>query len=486
MSSDLATTDHSNLATQRHFTFDKTFQEKIVQAMIADRSWAAQFAEVLDVNYFDHGYLKLIADRYVRYHLKFKEFPSQDLLRTLLIEDLKNDKDILHRQQVQAFLIKIAKNENPGDLPFVKERALEFCRKQRLQMALEKSVELIVDEDYDRVASVIKDALAAGTATTTGLVLNDDIDARYSETYRHTVPTGIAELDQKKILNGGLGGGELGVVVAPTGVGKSHWLVCMGANALREGKNVLHYTFELRERVVGIRYDSNLMDISSSDLSEHLSEVKEHYKAHTEYGKLFIKEYPTSTVTCHQIRNHVDRLSTIGFRPDMIIIDYAGIMRSSEKYEAPRFELKRVFEELRGLGLELDVPIWTATQSNKEGANADIVDLTNMAEAYAQAHICDFVVGISRKSSMKSTGYGTLFIAKNRAGMDGLQMQIHMDTSKSKVRILTEAEAAEFLPTNDGKPNHTSNNAVSQLRDLYKNQQRKQGDVQPVRLERLT
>ncbi len=466
---------------QIHFNFDKSFQEKIVQAMIVDRSWAAQFTEVLDIEYFEHGYLKLIAQKYVNYFMTFKEFPSEELLRTMLIEDLKADKDSLHKMQVQQFLIKVAKNEALGDLPYVKTKALDFCRKQGLQIALEKSVQLIVNDDYDKVASVIKEALAAGTATTKGLELNEDIDARYSETYRRTIPTGIFELDQKKILNGGLAGGELGVVVAPTGVGKTHWLVAMGANAVRNGKNVLHYSFELRERVVGIRYDSNMMDISSSDLSNYLPEIKEHYNSHKEYGKLYVKEYPTSTVTCYQIRNHIDRLATTGFRPDMIIIDYAGIMRSSEKYEAPRFELKRVFEELRALALELDIPIWTATQSNKEGANADIVDLTNMAEAYAQAHICDFVVGISRKSSMKSTGYGTLFIAKNRAGMDGLQMKIHLDTSKSKVRILTEAEAAEFLPGEDDKPNNTQGNAVANLRRLYQQQR----EASPVKLERL-
>lgn len=461
---------------QKHFTFDKNFQEKIVQAMIMDRLWAAQFGEVLDVNFFEHGYLKLIADRYISYHKKFKEFPSQDLLRTLLIEDLKNDKDLLHREQVKNFLIKVASMENLGDLPYVKERALEFCRKQGLQIALEKSVELIVNEDYDKVAAVIKTALAAGTTTTTGLNLGDDIDARYSETFRHTIPTGLDQLDQKRVLNGGLGGGELGVVVAPTGVGKSHWLVNKGAQALRKGKNVLHYSFELRERVVGIRYDSNLMDISSSDLPDHLPAIKAHYEENTQYGKLFIKEYPTSTITCHQIRNHIDRLATIGFRPDLLIIDYAGIMRSSEKYDAPRFEIKRVFEELRALALELDIPVWTATQSNKEGANADIVDLTNMAEAYAQAHICDFVVGISRKSNQKSTGYGTLFIAKNRAGVDGIQMPIYMDTSKSKIKILSEAEAAEFIPSSEGGRNghHGGGGTVDALRQMYKAQQASQ------------
>lgn len=111
-------------------------------------------------------------------------------------------------------------------------------------------------------------------------------------------------------------------------------------------------------------------------------------------------------------------------------------------------------------------------------------DLTNMAEAYAQAHICDFVVGISRKSNMKSTGYGTLFIAKNRAGMDGLSMQIHLDTSKSKIRVLTEAEASEFLPSEDNRSNHTQGNAVSTLRSLYKNQQSLR-NTSPVKLEKL-
>lgn len=483
MSSNLAKTNNT------HFTFNKDFQEKIVQAMIVDRNWCSQFLEVLDVNYFEHGYLKLIVNQYSGYYFKYKEFPSQELLRELLIEALKSDKDTVFRVQVQNFLIKVAKNENLGDLLYVKERALEFCKKQGLQLALEKSVELIASENYEKVSAIIKQALAAGEVATTGLDLSVDIDARYSETYRSTIPTGLKELDQKKILNGGIGGGELGVVIAPTGVGKTHWLVAMGANALRMGKNVLHYSFELRERIVGIRYDSNLLNISSSDISDFIPEVKQHYKEHSEYGKLFIKEYPTSTVTCHQIRNHIDRLAITGYRPDMIIIDYAGIMRSSEKYELPRFEIKRVFEELRALALELNIPIWTASQSNKEGANADYVDLTNMAEAYAQAHICDFVIGISRKSSQKSTGFGTLFIAKNRAGMDGVQMQIHMDTSKSKVRVLTEAEAAEYMPT-DNKNSNTANNSVSHLRNLFKQQQQLQKDKPhsslPVSLENLT
>jgi replicative DNA helicase len=484
----------------KHFTFDKTFQEKIVQAMISDKIWAAQFAEVLDVSYFEHAYLKLVASKYVEYHKKFKEFPSNELLRTILVEELKSDRDSILRQQIYSFLVMIARNENLGDLPFVKDRALEFCRKQGLQMALEKSVELIVSEDYDRVATVIKEALAAGMTTAPGLSLGTDVEARYSETARNPIKTGIPELDAKQLLNGGLGAGEIGTVVALSGVGKSHILIQFGAEAIKRGKNVVHYSFELRERAMGVRYDSYLCDINSLECSENIQKIKDHYKENEEtYGKLIIKEFPTRTATVQTLRNHLDRLALTGFRPDLVIVDYSGIMRSTEKYELPRMELQRIFEELRGLAQELNVPIWTATQSNKEGSKQDFIDMTNMAESYGQSHACDVIFGFHRKPEMKATGYGTLFIAKNRAGKDGIQFYVHLDTSKSKLKIISEMEpelAENATSGNNGGGNnfsssHGNNNssqsssAISALRKIYKEQQKEKSENNPVKLESL-
>lgn len=208
-----------------------------------------------------------------------------------------------------------------------------------------------------------------------------------------------------------------------------------------QGKNVLHYTFELNERAVGIRYDSHLLDIDSIDCYEHKEKIKKYYEENAEtLGRLKIKYYPTGTATINTLRSHIDKLTIEGFRPDVLIIDYAGIMRSTEKYELLRLELKKIYEELRGFANEVDIPVWTASQSNKEGANKDYVDLTNMAEAYGQAHVADFVLGLARKSMSKSTGYGNVFIAKNRAGVDGVQFQIHLDTARSKLRVLSEEE----------------------------------------------
>jgi len=428
---------------QAHFSFDRGFQEKIVQAMIMDRVWASQFAEVLQVDFFEYGYLKKIASSYLDYYANYKEFPSLELLATVTATDLKGPADEAIRSQVKEFLIRVSEHQNLGDLAYVKEKSLDFCKRVGLQKALEQSIDFIETEKYEKVVEIIKKAIAAGTEHSSGLDLVADVDARYSETFRRTIPTGVPELDQRKILNGGLAAGEIGVIIAATGAGKSQILVHFGAQALLRGKNVLHYTFELNERAIGVRYDSHLLNIDSLECAEHTEQIKNFYAENADtLGHLRIKYYPTGGATVNTLRAHIDKLATTeGFVPDLLIVDYAGIMRSTERYELLRLELKKIYEELRGFANELDIPVWTASQSNKEGADKDYVDLTNMAEAYGQAHVADFVLGLSRKALNKSTGLGNIFIAKNRAGVDGVQYQIILDTARSKMRILTESEA---------------------------------------------
>ena len=448
-SNSIATSSSTEETKTKKFSFDKSFQEKIVQAMVVDRIWASQFSEVLEVEYFQYAYLKLIASEYLRYYRTYKEFPTSDLLSQILVKNLKESgtDGILRDQVKEFFLSRIRQDKDLSDLPYVKEQALMFCKRSAIHKALLKCVELANSEkpeDQEKIFDEVKKAASAGNENTVGLDLFDDVAARYSETYRRTIATGIKELDQREILNGGLGAGELGFVVAASGVGKSHALVHMGAQALLQGKNVVYYTLELNERMTGIRFDSHLMDINSSDCYKWQDAIVKFYKDNQDVlGKLRIKYYPTGGATIATLRSHLDKLASQGFRPDLVIVDYAGIMRSMERYDLLRLELKKICEELRGFAGELDVPVWTALQSNKEGANAEIIDMTNLAEAFAQAHVADFIMGIARPTKIKSTGYCTIHIAKNRAGRDGLTFNGHIDTARSKLRVLTEEEIAE-------------------------------------------
>ena len=417
--------------------YGKSFQEKIFQGLLGDSAWAAQMVEVMNPSFFDVDYLKFLCDRYFTYYNKYKSFPTLGLLVTIIKEDLSENSDQILRDQIVDFLIRIKANPHPGDIGYVKEKSLDFCKKQAFKEALEKAVDLIQGENFEQVLDLMKKAVSVGLPNTKGHDFFEDMEARFVKINRHTCPTGFKRLDEKDIFQGGLGRGEIGVVVANTGVGKSHWLVALGCNAMRSGKNVLHYTFELTEHAVGLRYDSNLCGIPSNEVQDRKDLVVETYKDKT-LGRLIIKEYPTGSATVMTVRNHVEKLQLKGFKPDIIIIDYADIMKSSKSYDSLRHELKLVYEELRNLAMELEVPVWTASQANRDSAQADVVGLENMSEAYGKAMVADVVVSLSRKASEKATGYGRLFIAKNRAGKDGVMFPISIDTSMSMFEILDE------------------------------------------------
>ena len=212
----------------------------------------------------------------------------------------------------------------------------------------------------------------------------------------------------------------------------------MGAEAIRRGKNVIHYTFELSETITGIRYDSNLCNISSSDIIDRKEEVLKHYEE-TDYGRLIIKQYPTGSASIVTIRNHIEKLSMKNIIPSLIVIDYADIMRSTRQYDSMRHELKLIYEELRNLAMELNIPIWTASQANRDSADKEVVNLSNMSEAYGKAMVADVVISLSRKPLEKSTGAGRLFVAKNRAGRDGIVFPIRIDCAKSKISVIDDA-----------------------------------------------
>ena len=417
--------------------YGKDFQEKIFQALLTDHQWASQMVEVMKFDYFELKYLQFLCDRFFGFYSKYRNFPTLQLLVTIIKDDLSSGDDIILREQVIEYLTRMKSSPNIGDLKFVKEKSLDFCKKQTLQQALEESVKAIKEENYESVLNIMKDAVYKGSSSTIGHDFFEDHEARFTLVDRATCPTGLKELDKKDILNGGLGRGEIGVAVAPTGVGKSHWLVAMGAEALRRGKNVVHYTFELTETAVGIRYDSNLCGIPSSNVYENKEKVLQFYKEN-DLGRLIIKQYPTGAASIVTIRNHLEKLAMKDFIPSLIVIDYADIMRSTRTYDSLRHELKLVYEELRNLAMEMNIPIWTASQANREASKSDIVGLENMSEAYGKAMVADVVISISRKPMEKSTGAGRLFVAKNRAGRDGMMFPIRIDTSMSKIDILSE------------------------------------------------
>lgn len=422
-----------------HFqSYGKHFQEKVFQGLLTDHSWASQMLEVMLPDFFELRYLTYLCEKYFGYFSKYRSFPTGNLLITIIRDDLADDHDVLLKEQIVDYLQRMKMDPDMGDIQYVKDKALDFCKRQAFKEALEQAVELIGDDKYESVVNLMKSAVSVGMSNTVGHDFFADCEARFVKSNRVVVPTGLSRLDAHDILRGGLGKGELGVVTANTGVGKSHWLVAMGAEAMRHGKNVIHYTFELSEEAVGLRYDSNLAKIPSNEIQDRKDEVLEKYED-MDLGGLIIKEYPTGTASILTIKNHIDKLLLRDFKPALIVIDYADIMRSTRQFDSMRHELKLIYEELRNLAMELNIPVWTASQANRDSANSDIVGLENMSEAYSKAMVADVVVSLSRKATEKATGAGRLFVAKNRAGRDGLLFPINIDTARSRFTVLDES-----------------------------------------------
>lgn len=432
--------------------YGKQFQEKIFQALLTDRTWAAQMAEVMTPSYFELKYLAFLTEKYFSYYTKYKDFPTLQLLVSIIRDDLREGKDALLRDQIVDFLQRIRTNPDVGDLQYIKDKALDFCKKQAMKDALEKAVDLIATDNMDPVIDLMRHALSVGTPQSIGHDFFADCETRFMKIRRITIPTGMELLDRSDVLNGGLGSGEIGVIIANTGVGKSHMLVNLGCEAIRRGKNVLHYTFELSETAVGIRYDSNLCSIPSNEVCDRKDEIINYYQE-VELGRLIIKEYPTGSASVMTLRNHIEKLLLKGFTPDVILIDYADIMRSSRKFDSLRHELKLIYEELRNMAMEMKIPIWTASQANRDSANSEVVGLENMSEAYGKAMVADVVLSLSRKASEKSIGVGRIFVAKNRAGRDGILYPMRIDTSMSKFTLL---ENAEEISLNDAMESDSS------------------------------
>ena len=221
-----------------------------------------------------------------------------------------------------------------------------------------KSVKLIKSSSFDEIQSVIEEALKLGTDNNFGHDFIKDFEERYTITSRDPVSTGFERIDE--ICKGGLGKSELGVVIAPTGAGKSMVLVHLGSEALKQGKTVVHYTLELQDTVVGNRYDSCISGVPLADLFHNKQQVL--YKIKDIPGQLIIKEYPTKSASTETIKQHIERLKKRGIEPDMIIVDYADLLRPVRSTAEKRFDLENTYEELRAIAQIYKCPVWTASQ----------------------------------------------------------------------------------------------------------------------------
>jgi hypothetical protein len=437
--------------------YGKVFQDKLVYLILTERSFADQIGEVLDINFLEFKYLQSITRNVYDYKDKYSSHPSLKMIASIIQTSAEDD--VVKEQSKEYLRDALQDSSIIQDCDYVKETSLDFCKKQKLKEAMLKSVKLLNNSSFDEISSVINDAIRLGSDNDFGYDYKMDFEDRFKVKHRNPLTTGWEEVDA--ICKGGLGNGELGVVIAPTGAGKSMALVHLGSQAVSQGKTVIHYTLEMADTVIGGRYDSCLTGVKLGDLFSFKEQIYEKIKDIE--GNVIIKEYPTKSASTQTIKTHLEKMKQRGISIDMIIVDYADLLKphNFRKNGEKRHDLESIYEELRGLAQVYECPIWTASQTNRSGLNAEVITMESISEAFNKCFVADFIFSVSRTVEDKKLNKGRIFVAKNRNGPDGLVYPIRMDTSNVSIKVLS-------LGTQDGGSASTVKDQLESLRVKYK------------------
>lgn len=415
------------------------FQVKIIAGILTDKTFLERVVDIIEIEAFENEAHRWIVKELIQYHAEYKDLPTMQVFK-VRVDTIENAD---FKENVKNSLLGVYMKISEKDLQFVREQFLEFCKNQKLKNAIIDSVDFLKTGEYEKIKGLVDKAMKAGMERNLGHNYHKDLATRMSEMCRNTTSTGWEVVDS--LMDGGLGPGELGIVVAPAGIGKS-WLLCsLGAKAMMQGKNVAHFTLELNENYVGLRYDCCFTGIDFQEIKHRQDEVGEAIKRIN--GKLFVKYFPLKTVSAQSLKFHIERIQALeGIKIDQMVVDYADILRPLEKEKNSNSysEAGGIYEELRQAAGELQIPVWTASQTNRGGLNEDVVQAHNIADSYRKIMTADFVISVSRNTTDKANNTARCHVIKNRFGPDGITLYAKMNTGNGDIQIY-DAKSKESI-----------------------------------------
>ena len=418
------------------------FQIKVLSSLLTHKEFLVNIHDIISEEYFENQAQKWAIKEVLNYYDKYHTTPSLDILK---VELQKVDNEVL--QIAIKEQLKLAFVTSDDDLEYVQEEFTNFCKNQQLKKALMSSVDLLKAGDFDGIRFIVDNALKAGQDKNIGHEYAKDIESRYRENSREIVPTPWPRIND--LLQGGLGNGDFGLIFGNPGGGKSWSLVALGGHAVKMGYTVLHYTLELGEDYVGKRYDAFFTKIPVNKVDSHKDKISELIPQLP--GKLIIKEYPTGKATISTVESHIAKATSMGSKPDLVIIDYVDLLASRKTNRERKDEIDDIYTSTKGLARELDIPIWSVSQVNRAGANDNVIQGDKAAGSYDKIMITDFCMSLSRKKEDKVNNTGRFHLMKNRYGMDGLTFGIEADTSTGHFIVKDEyfegEESENLAPT---------------------------------------
>jgi replicative DNA helicase len=396
-----------------------TFQIQLLNQIVVDKDFSSSIMDVIESSYFDNKYFKIILQMIKEYYVKYESTPNFETLDQIVKSEITQE---IVAKVVLDTLKQIKDAPFEGTV-FVQEKALKFCKQQELQKAMDKAQKIITEgdfESYDKVEGLVRNALQVGEIDKGQTDIFDNLDTVLEEDYRHPIPMGIAGID--RLLKGGLAKGEIGVILAPTGVGKTTILTKIANTAFNLGYNVLQVFFEDNPKIIQRKHFTLWTGIEPDNLVKNRDEVmaKVTEIQETMKNKLVLKKLASDTMTMNQIKGQVRKMIADGNKIDLIMLDYIDCIlpesTSKDEWKAEG-SVMRGFEAMCH---ELDLVGWTATQGNRSSISAEVVTTDQMGGSIKKAQVGHVIISVAKTLQQKEMNLATIAITKSRLGKDGV------------------------------------------------------------------
>lgn len=441
--------------------YGKGFQLKVIGALLTDKSFIINVRDILKEQYFDNEAHKWIIGQILKY---YDEFHTNITMEVLKIELQKVENDVLKVAIKEE--LRNSYQASQEDLEYTKEEFTNFCKNQEMKNAILASTDLLKLGNYEGIRNLIEAALHAGQEKNVGHEYKKDVETRYRDDYRPTIPTPWDVMND--LFEGGLGPGDLALIFGGPGTGKSWLSIAIAAHAVQLGYNVIYYTLELGENYVARRFDAFMTGYAITEVKDHREEVD---KIMSELpGNLIIKEYAPKTATISTLEGHIQQCRDEGFEPNLIVVDYADYLKpgTRTKFSEKKDEIDDVYVGVKTLAKTQGVPIISPSQVNRMGAKDDVVEGDKAAGSYDKMMVADVSFSLSRKKEDKVLGTGRVHIMKNRYGADGMTYNVKIDTTNGHVEFEDELDDGASASVTSNSPTVAYNLDKKMVADFFK------------------
>jgi replicative DNA helicase len=397
----------------------QSFQLQLLNQIILDKEFAHTIIDVIEPSHFENKYFKTILQMVKEYYRKYECSPSFQTLEQISKSEFPQEMML----KILMDTIKQIQNAPLEGVSFVQDKALKFCKQQELQKVMTVAQKVIDGgefENYDKLEELIRTALQVGERENNTNDVFANLDDVLNDDYRHPIPMGIHGID--KLLKGGLAKGEIGVILAPTGVGKTTVLTKITNTAFNLGYNVLQLFFEDNPKIIQRKHFTLWTGIPPDELSNSREDVITKVKEIQEQmpNKLILKKLPSDSITMSQIKNQVRKMIADGNKIDIVVIDYIDCIVPDRNLGDEWKSEGSVMRGFEAMCHELNIAGWTATQGNRSSISSEVVTTDQMGGSIKKAQVGHVIISVAKTLQQKELKLATIAITKSRLGQDGV------------------------------------------------------------------